>query len=73
MLTVDGDIHNAMIKHRTPETIEVQVNAERSVVIATDEMEILQSSDVSVMPAGLVEQMTIPEFSDLMAFLQSAK
>ncbi|WP_302118788.1 hypothetical protein [Allorhodopirellula heiligendammensis] len=62
-----------MIKHRTPETIEVQVNAERSVVIATDEMEILQSSDVSVMPAGLVEQMTIPEFSDLMAFLQSAK
>tara|TARA_A100001391_G_scaffold155239_1_gene113043 strand:- start:1599 stop:1820 length:222 start_codon:yes stop_codon:yes gene_type:complete len=73
VLTVDGDIHNAMIKHRTPETIEVQVNAERSVVIATDEMEILQSSDVSVMPAGLVEQMTIPEFSDLMAFLQSAK
>lgn len=73
VLTTDGQIHNGLMKHRTPEAIELQVNAEQTVLIPTDEIEILQPSDVSVMPAGLAEQLTLEELSDLMAFLQSAK
>lgn len=73
VLTVDGQVYNGLVKRRTPESIELQVNAEQSVVIPSDEIEILQSSEVSVMPAGLAEQLTIEELSDLMAFLQSAK
>ncbi len=73
VLTIDGQVYNGLIKHRTPETIELQVTAERLVVIPSEEIELLEPSDISVMPAGLAEQLTIEELSDLMALLQSAK
>ncbi len=73
VLTVDGQIYNGLIKRRTGDSIELQLNAQRQVAIASDDIERLEPSDVSVMPSGLAELLTMDEISDLMALLRSAK
>ena len=73
VLTVDGQIYNGLIRRRSGESIELQLNAERLVVISTEDIERLAPSSVSVMPSGINELLTLEEISDLMALLRSAK
>ncbi len=73
VLTVDGQIYNGLIRRRSGESIELQLNAERLVVIATEDIDRLEPSSVSVMPSGMNELLSLEEISDLMALLRSAK
>lgn len=73
VLTVDGQIYNGLIRRRSGESIELQLNAERLVVIATADIERLQPSSVSVMPSGMNELLSLEEISDPLALLRSAK
>ncbi len=73
VLTVDGQIYNGLIRRRSGESIELQLNAERLAVISSEDIERLEPSGVSVMPSGIHELLTLEEISDLMALLRSAK
>ena len=73
VLTVDGRIFSGLIQVQTEEAIEMQLDAERRMVIPRDEIEELAASDVSVMPSGVAELLSLQELADLMALLRSTK
>ena len=73
VLTIEGQVHNGLVRRRSGDSIELQLNAERTIAIATNEIELFEPSNVSIMPEGLSELLTIDEISDLMALLRSAK
>ena len=73
ILTVDGQVFSGLVRARTDDGIELQLTAERSVMIDRRDVEFSEPSEISIMPAGLADQLTNQEMSDLMALLRSAK
>ncbi len=73
VLTADGQIYNGLIRRRDRDSIELQLNAERLVIISSEDIDRLEPSSVSVMPSGITELLTMEEVSDLMALLRSAR
>lgn len=73
ILTADGQVYNGLVRRRTNNSVEMVLNAQRTVSIANEDIERSEPSDVSVMPSGLQELLSLQELSDLMALLQSAK
>lgn len=73
ILTLDGQVYNGLVRHQDDVSIELQLNAERSMVLSNDNIDRMEPSTVSVMPAGILELLTEEEISDLMALLRSAK
>ncbi|MFL5342540.1 MAG: PVC-type heme-binding CxxCH protein [Gemmataceae bacterium] len=71
--TKAGKSHNGLIKSETPEEIELVIGAEQTVRIPRGEIEEIQPSKVSVMPAGMEKVLTPQELADLVAFLKSRK
>jgi putative heme-binding domain-containing protein len=73
VLTVDGQIYNGLLRGQDEKSVELQLNAERSVVIPREDIEQMEPSDVSVMPQGIDQVLSKQDLADLMALLQSAK
>ncbi len=73
VLTLDGRVYSGLLLDETEEAIEMQLDAERRMVIPRDDIEELEPSDVSVMPSGVAELLSVQELADLMALLRSAK
>ncbi len=74
ILTHDGQVYNGLItKHLSPEQFELQLTADKSLVLTTDDVAQQEASQVSIMPSGVADLLTIEELSDLMAILESAK
>ncbi|GAA5510315.1 DUF7133 domain-containing protein [Novipirellula caenicola] len=73
VLTVDGQVYNGLVRAETGEGFELQLTADRTVKLEHRDVELSEPSDVSIMPAGLADQLTNQELSDLMALLRSAK
>lgn len=73
VLTVDGQLHSGLVQHSTAQEIKLQIDAQKTVTIPRDEIEETQPGKVSIMPAGIGEQLTIEELSDLMTFLKSTQ
>ncbi|WP_442511549.1 DUF7133 domain-containing protein [Novipirellula sp. SH528] len=73
ILTVDGQVFNGLVRARTSEGFELQLTADRTVRLDHRDVELSEPSEISIMPAGLADQLTNQELSDLMALLRSAK
>lgn len=74
VLTHDGQIYNGMItQHLSPTQFMMQLTADKSIVLSTDDIARQEASQVSIMPSGLAELLTPEELSDLIAILESAK
>jgi putative membrane-bound dehydrogenase-like protein len=74
VLTTEGQVYNGLIRKQIDaNSFELQLTADKSIIIKKDEIEEMSSSLVSVMPAGLAELLTDQELSDLLAFLVSSK
>jgi putative membrane-bound dehydrogenase-like protein len=74
VLTHDGQVYNGLItRHLSPTQFEMQLSADKTVLLSTDDVAEQQPSQVSIMPSGLAELLTPEELSDLMAILESAK
>jgi putative heme-binding domain-containing protein len=73
LLTIDGQIHNGLLRSQSADSVELLLNAERSVVVPRDEIERMEPSDVSVMPQGIDKLLSNQELADLLALLQSAQ
>ena len=72
-MTVDGQVFNGLVRARTSEGFELQLTADRTVRLDHRDVELSEPSEISIMPAGLADQLTNQELSDLMALLRSAK
>jgi putative membrane-bound dehydrogenase-like protein len=74
ILTHDGQVYNGLItKHLSPTQFELQLTADKSLILSTDDVAEQEASQLSIMPSGLAELLTPEELSDLMAILESAK
>lgn len=72
ILTIDGQVYNGLARAER-DAIEVQIAADRKVRIALADIEQREISQVSIMPAGMHELLSMQEIADLLALLESAK
>ncbi len=74
ILTHDGQVFNGLItRHLSPKQFEMQLTADKSLVLSTDDVAEQEASQLSIMPSGLAELLTPEELSDLLAILEAAK
>lgn len=73
VLTVDGQAYSGLVRDETDASVTIQLDAERRVVVPRDEIELMQPSEVSVMPGGIAELLSPQELADLITLLRSAR
>jgi putative heme-binding domain-containing protein len=71
--TKDGKAVNGLVKKDAPDEVVLTVSATEEVRIARDDIESMVPGKVSIMPAGLDQQLTPQELADLVAFLKASK
>lgn len=69
--TADGKTINGVIHDETAKEYVVAIGPDQVVRVARDEVEQIQPSTVSIMPAGLDKQLTDQQLVDLVKFLKS--
>jgi putative heme-binding domain-containing protein len=73
ILTRDGKAHNGLIQSESPDELALSTGPSDVVRIIRRDIDEIQPSRVSVMPAGLEQQLSMQELADLVAFLQACK
>ena len=71
VLTKSGKQINGLIRKETPDEIVVATGAKEEVRINRNDIEEIQPSSVSVMPAGLDTQLSRQQLADLITFLKA--
>jgi putative heme-binding domain-containing protein len=71
--TKDGKAINGLIRKDSPDEITLATGINQEVRIARKDIEEIQPSRVSIMPAGLDQQLTPQELADLVAFLKACQ
>jgi putative heme-binding domain-containing protein len=69
--TQDGKAINGVIRDETSKEYVVATGPNQEVRIAHEDVDQIQPSTVSIMPAGLDKQLTPQELADLVAFLKN--
>jgi putative heme-binding domain-containing protein len=69
--TVDGEVFNGLLSKQTDKYIELLCGADKLCRIDKASIEQQMESKVSVMPMGLDQQISLDEFADLIAYLES--
>ncbi|MFO0956530.1 MAG: PVC-type heme-binding CxxCH protein [Isosphaeraceae bacterium] len=70
--TKDGRVVNGIVRRDTPEELVLATTATDEVRIARDDLDEIRPGTISVMPAGLDQQLTEQELADLVAFLKAS-
>lgn len=71
--TADGEVLQGVVKSDTAEQLElVDING-KVIRLTPDDIEERTRSELSLMPTGLFEGITVDEFADLLAYLQSLR
>jgi putative membrane-bound dehydrogenase-like protein len=73
LTTKAGKVYNGLVRKDAPDEVVLATSANEEARIARDDIEDVQPSKVSVMPAGLDQQLTVRELADLVAFLKACK
>lgn len=73
IITASGQIHSGVIKEETAADIVLSLDAEKTIRISRDEIDETVAGTVSIMPAGLEQQLTPQQLADLIVFLKSAQ
>ncbi len=71
--TLDGLQFNGILKKDAPDEVVLVVDATKEERIARDNIDAIKPGTVSVMPAGLDQQLSKQDLADLVAFLRAAK
>lgn len=71
--TKSGKIHNGILRKDAPDEVILAIDATQELRIPRDEIDEVLPGKVSVMPAGLDQQLTPRELADLVAFLRACK
>jgi putative membrane-bound dehydrogenase-like protein len=73
VLTVDGKAINGAVRDETETEYVLATGPDQETRIRREDVEEIQPSTVSVMPAGLEKQLSVEELADLVAFLKNAR
>jgi putative membrane-bound dehydrogenase-like protein len=71
--TVDDEVINGLLAKATDTYVELQCGVDKVCRVLKSDIVEQRESQVSIMPTGLDQQMTLTEFADLIAFLESKK
>jgi putative membrane-bound dehydrogenase-like protein len=71
--TQDGKVYNGLIRGESADELILATGVNQEARIARHAIEELRPSTVSVMPAGLDQQLTPQELADLVAFLKACR
>lgn len=71
--TNEGEVINGLLSKQTDDYLELTYGVNKLARILRSEIEEQAQSSLSVMPAGLEQQLTVQEFADLIAYLESRK
>lgn len=71
--TRQGKVLNGLLKKDSADEVVLTVSATEHAHIPRDDVEEMRPGTVSIMPAGLDQQLTRQELADLLAFLRSRK
>jgi putative membrane-bound dehydrogenase-like protein len=71
--TQDGKVYNGLIRGETADELILATGVNQEARIARREIEEMRPSTVSIMPAGLDQQLTPQELADLVAFLKACR
>lgn len=73
VLLTDGRVLNGMLVNKSDKALELICGVDERCFVSMDDVEIVEPSDVSIMPAGLEQTLTLQQFADLIAFLENAR
>lgn len=73
VMTADGTVVTGVLKLESPEAIELMTADGKNVRIADDDIDDFKRSPLSSMPNGIQEGMTLQDFADIVAYLESLK
>jgi putative heme-binding domain-containing protein len=68
-----GKVYNGVVRNETASEVFLQIDAQKTVRIARDEIEIRKLGKTSIMPAGLDKHFTPQQLADLIVFLKASK
>jgi putative membrane-bound dehydrogenase-like protein len=71
--TISGKDYNGILKKDAPDEVILALNAQEEVRIARKDIDEMTPSNLSIMPAGLDQQLTTQDLADLVAFLKACK
>ncbi len=71
--TADGKVLNGLLRNETSDEILLVTGANQEARIPRADIEEIRPSSVSVMPAGLDQQLSTKELADLVAFLRACR
>ena len=71
--TSDGKVLNGLLQNETSDEIVLVTGANQEAQVPRGDIEEIRPSTVSVMPAGLDQQLTPRELADLVAFLKACR
>lgn len=69
----NGKVLQGLVRSETATELVIQTGPDQESRISRQEIEVMEPSTVSVMPAGLDNQLTSQELADLVAFLKACK
>ena len=73
MATTDGKVFNGLLRGENADELILATGVNQETRVARRDIDELRPSTVSVMPAGLDQQLTPQELADLVAFLKACK
>jgi putative membrane-bound dehydrogenase-like protein len=71
--TKDGRVLNGLIRKDAPDELILATGPDQEARVARDEIDEIRPSSVSIMPAGLDQQLTPQEIADLVTFLKACR
>ena len=71
--TTDGKVFNGLLRGENADELILATGVNQETRVARRDIDELRPSTVSVMPAGLDQQLTPQELADLVAFLKACK
>jgi putative heme-binding domain-containing protein len=73
VLTKDGDDHNGVLREDAADHLTLMTGPGARVRVARSDIEELLPGSISIMPAGMDEQLSRTELADLLAFLKATR
>lgn len=71
LLTVDGQVETGFVVTESAETVTIRQNNGIAKEIPQEAIEFRKKQELSMMPAGVVDNLTVKQFADLLAYLES--
>jgi putative heme-binding domain-containing protein len=73
LVTTDGKVHQGLVVYEASDGVMLQTGATTTVRVAGNAIESRGSTDVSLMPAGLLDKLPDRDIADLLAFMRELK